>query len=110
MTSQSPSSILHLEVWTRYFGNRYSINTLELKWIQKLLNPTSALWKSLMLYRLNLKLNSNQSLGAFKQKQILRSTRHKNLQNQNKRLFRKYNAIYRIICDTYDNTQSLKCE
>ena len=45
MTLQSPSSILHLEVWTRYFGHRYSINTLELKWIQKLLNPTSVFWK-----------------------------------------------------------------
>ena len=27
------SSTLHLEVWTRYFRHRYSINSLELQWI-----------------------------------------------------------------------------
>ena len=27
------SSILHLEVWTRYFRQRYSISSLELQWI-----------------------------------------------------------------------------
>ena len=36
-----------------------------------------------MLYRLNLILNSNQSLALFKQKQILRSNRHENFQSQN---------------------------
>ena len=36
-----------------------------------------------MLYRLNLILNSNQGLALFRQKQILRSNRHKNLQKQN---------------------------
>ena len=35
------------------------LNSLKLKWIQRLLNPTSVLWKVLMLYRLNLILNSN---------------------------------------------------
>ena len=36
-----------------------------------------------MLYRLNLILNSNQSLALFRKNQILRSIRHKNLQNHN---------------------------
>ena len=36
-----------------------------------------------MLYRLNLILNSNQGLALFRQNQILRSIRHKNLQNHN---------------------------
>ena len=35
---------------------------------------------SCCMYWLNLNLNSNQSLACFKQKQILRSNRHKNLQ------------------------------
>ena len=39
--------------------------------------------KDLMLYRLNLKLNYEQVLSLFRQKQILRSYRHKNFQNQN---------------------------
>ena len=30
------------------------LNSLKLKWIQKLLNPTIVLWKNLMLYQLNL--------------------------------------------------------
>ena len=51
-----------------------------------------------MLYRLNLKLNSNQGLALARQKQILRSTRHKNLSNQNNQdSFRKYNVIYIMI-------------
>ena len=36
-----------------------------------------------MLYRLNLNLKSNQGLALFRQNQILRSTRHSNLQNNN---------------------------
>ena len=36
-----------------------------------------------MLYRLKLILNSNQGLPLFRQNQILRSIRHKNLQNHN---------------------------
>ena len=55
---------------------------LKIKWIQRLLNPTNALWKDLMLYGLNLILNSNQSLALFRQKQFLRSFRNKNLQKQ----------------------------
>ena len=42
------------------------LNSLKTKWIQKLLNPTNALWKSLMLYQLNLVLNYNQELALFR--------------------------------------------
>ena len=42
------------------------LNSLKTKWIQRFLNPTNALWKYLMLYRLNLLLNSNQDLARFK--------------------------------------------
>ena len=35
------------------------LNSLKIKWIQNLLNPTNALWKNLMLYQLNLLLNYN---------------------------------------------------
>ena len=59
------------------------LNSLKINWIQMLLNHTNALWKDLMLYRLNLILKSNQGLVSFRQKQILRSNRHKNLQKQN---------------------------
>ena len=55
------------------------LNSLEHKWIQRLLNSTNALGKGLMLYRLNLKLNFNQDdLSLFRQKRI-----HKTLQNLN---------------------------
>ena len=40
-------------------------------------------WKDLIMYRSDLILNSNQGLALFRQTQILRSTRHKNLKNQN---------------------------
>ena len=56
--------------------------SLKIKWIQALLNPTNTLWKDFLLYRLNLILNTNQGLPLFRQKQILRSNRHKNLQKQ----------------------------
>ena len=61
------------------------LNSLKIKLIQKLLNPTNALWKDLMLYWLNIDLilNSNQGLALFRQKQILRYNWHKNLQKQN---------------------------
>ena len=36
------------------------LNSPEIKWIQRLLDPANALWKDLMLYRLNLILNFNQ--------------------------------------------------
>ena len=53
------------------------LNSLKIKWIQRLLNPTNALWKNLMLYQLNLILNYNQELALFRKKQILRSTNNK---------------------------------
>ena len=59
------------------------LNALKIKWIQRLLNFNNALWKNLMLYRLNLNLKSSQGLALFRQNEILRSTRHSNLQNNN---------------------------
>ena len=56
------------------------LNYLKITWIKKLLNPTNAPRKDLILYQLNIILNSNQDLPIFRQKQMLRSTRHKNLQ------------------------------
>ena len=85
----SPRHLTQLAIWKRGLGflvKDTQLNYLEIKWVQRLLNSSNALWKSLMLYWLNLKLNSNQGLALFRQEQILRSTRHKNLQN------RKYNA------------------
>ena len=40
----------------------------KIKWIQRLLNPTNTLWKFLVLFRLNLILNSNQDLALFRLK------------------------------------------
>ena len=48
------------------------LNCLKIKWIQRLLNPTNAPRKNLMLYQLNLILNYNQGLWRFLDKQILR--------------------------------------
>ena len=43
------------------------LNSPKIKWIQRLLNPTNALWKNLiMLYQLNLILNHNQELVLFR--------------------------------------------
>ena len=52
------------------------INSLKIKWIQRLLNPNNALWKHLMLYQLNLILNYIQGLVLSRQKQILGSNSH----------------------------------
>ena len=84
-TSEAHSSAPCLERWARYFRHRYSKkkNYLKITWIQRWLNLTNALWKNLKLYQLNLILNSNQGLALFRQKQMLRSNRHKNLQKQN---------------------------
>ena len=98
---------LHLEVWTRYFRHRYQIKLFRTSMNLKIIKPHHALWKGLMLYWLNLKNNSNQGLCLFRQKQILRSSRHKNLQNQNNEVFfRKYNTIYRMKCNANNKTQS----
>ena len=65
------------------------LNSLKIKLIQKLLNPTNVLWKDLMLYWLNIDLilNFYQSLARLRQKQILRYNWHKNLQKQNNEHF-----------------------
>ena len=47
----------------------------------------NVLWKNLMLYRLHLILDSYEGLALFRQKQILRSNRHKDLQKQYKEYF-----------------------
>ena len=54
---------------------------LKIKWIQRLLTPTNALWKNLMLYQLNIDLilNSNQVVALFRQKEIPRYNRRKKL-------------------------------
>ena len=62
-----------------------------------------------MLYWLSLKNNSNQGLCLFRQKEILRSSRHKNLENQNNEVFFwKYKTIYRIKCDADNKTQNFQ--
>ena len=58
------------------------LDFLKIKWIQGLLNPTNAFWKGLMLYQLNIHI-----LPFFRQKQILKYNRHKNLQKQNNENF-----------------------
>ena len=59
------------------------LKPLKIKWIQRLLNPTYAPWKNLILYQLNLILNYNQGLDCFLDKNILRSTSRKHLHKQN---------------------------
>ena len=54
-----------------------------IKCILRILNPTKALWRDFMLYWLNLIFNPNQGLALFRQTQIFRSTRHKNLRKLN---------------------------
>ena len=59
------------------------MNSLKIKWIQRLLNPIYTLWRNLLLYQLNLVRNYKQGLALFTQKQMLRSTTRKHLQKQN---------------------------
>ena len=42
-----------------FFDTYIELNSLKIKWSQSLLNPTNALWKDLILYRLDSVLNSN---------------------------------------------------
>ena len=66
---QLPRNFTQISIWR---GRLYMLdintplNSLKTKWIQRLLNTTNALWKYLMLYRLNLLLNSNQDLAHIK--------------------------------------------
>ena len=79
----------HLESSVRYILDiDTQLNSLDIKWIQRLLNTTNALWKNLLLYQLNLIFNSNQGLALFRETQILRSPRHSNLQKQNNKDYR----------------------
>ena len=48
------------------------LKSLKIKWIQRLLSPAYAIWKNLMLYKLNL-IRINQGLALFRQKKILSS-------------------------------------
>ena len=74
----------HLDTPWTFLDIDTQLYSLKIKLIQKLLNPTNSLWKDLKLYWLNvdLILNFNQSLALFRQKQILRYNRHKNLQKK----------------------------
>ena len=83
---QPPWHWAQLSIWKGRIGFLdidTKLNSLKVKWIQRLLNTTNALSKDLMLYPLNLILDSNQGLALFRQKQIFRSNRHRNLQKQN---------------------------
>ena len=87
---QSPWHLAQLSIWKGRIGFLdidTKLNSLKIKWIQRLLNTTNALSKDLMLYPLNLILDSNQGLALFRQKQIFRSNRHRNLQKQNNENF-----------------------
>ena len=71
---QPPRHLAQLSIWR----DRLSIlnidtqlNYKKIKWIQKLSNPTNALWKDLILYWLKLILNADQGLALFRQKQVL---------------------------------------
>ena len=71
-----PRHLAQLSIWRWalvILDTETQLNSPKIKWILRLLNPTNALWKDLMLYRLKLILNSNQGLVFFRQKQILRS-------------------------------------
>ena len=82
--------LLQLSIWMSELGVlniETQLNSLKIDWIQRLdskvrfkgFNPTNAL----LLYQLNLILNYNQGLALYRQKQMLRSTSHKDLQKQN---------------------------
>ena len=81
-----PRYITQLSIWSGGLGiidMSTQSNSRKIIWIERLLNSTTALWKNLMLYRLNLILNSNLGLPLFRQIEILRSNRHENLQKRN---------------------------
>ena len=82
--------LVQLPIWKGEWGILdidTQLNSLKIKWIQRLLHSTNVLWKDFMLHWLNLILNSNQGLALFRQNQILCSTRHRNLQNNNNDFF-----------------------
>ena len=86
------------------------LNALRVTWIHRLFSSHDALWKDLMLYRLNLNLKSNQSLALFRQNQILRSTRHSNLQKNNNENFfiQMLNASLNFTNNTFPSPTSIE--
>ena len=86
----TPRHLSQLPIWKGGLGILdidTQLNPLIIKWIQTLLNSANALWKELILYQLSLTFNSNQGLALIRQTQILRSTRHKNLQKESNEYF-----------------------
>ena len=65
-----------------FFDIYIELNQLKIKWSQSLLNPTNALWKDLILYRLDSVLNSNQGLLLFRQNRFLGLTDSKICKNR----------------------------
>ena len=65
-TSETPSSALNLEMWNMNFLHRYSIKLSRALIDLNIIKPMNAFWKDLMLYQLNLKLNSRQGLAKNK--------------------------------------------
>ena len=60
-----PKHLAQLSIWRDRLGilDIYTqLNYIKIKWIQRLSNPTNALWKDLMMYWLKLILNSEQGL------------------------------------------------
>ena len=60
-----PKHLAQISIWMIGLGildTETQLNSLKIKWIQRLLNPTNSLWKNPMLYQLNLILNYNQEL------------------------------------------------
>ena len=64
-----PRYLAQISIWVIRLGIlnvETQLNSLKMKRIQRLLNPTNAVWKNLMLYQLNLILNNNQQLAFFR--------------------------------------------
>ena len=82
--------LLQLSIWMSELGIlniETQLNSLKIDWIQRLDSKVRFkgfnLTNALLLYQLNLILNYNQGLALYRQKQMLRSTSHKDLQKQN---------------------------
>ena len=57
---QPPRNLPQIPIWKGELGILniyYSIKFLKIKWIQRSMNPTNAVWTDLILYRLNLRFN-----------------------------------------------------
>ena len=72
---EPPRLLAQLSIWRSGLDIETQLKSLKIKWILRLLNPTNALRKDLMLYQLILILIYNQGLALLRQKQILRSTK-----------------------------------